>query len=470
MKAWRLHGLGDHRLDEVPMPKAAGHDVLIRIKVIQPSVTDTSVMSGDVFTEATKWIPKWLAEGKPIQRGHEYCGEIVETGQNVTSVKVGDRVCSAGGKTYCGSCAMCLSGRHSECLSPLIMGREVPGAFAEYMCLPEWGVVRIPQGPTDNEVAALQPLSPCIASVRSAEIKIGDTVVVLGQGAVGLGILQAARLAGAGLLVAVARRPENLELAKKFGATDTINTTQTDVVEEVKRLTNGDGADVVFDAAGGSPKYGLSGFETVRQALRMVRRGGKIIQSALLPGAVELDTVLMQRYGIRYQFPLLSDNECLKIAAIWVASGRIQIGPQITHVLHGLERLNEAIKITENKAKHHAVNPAQVVVLRLDGRVGPASPVPGGNHAGCGQHDEYEVPLAEGRDAVRQAPQLLTLRGRRGAALDAVAELAHADPGGGQQPETYENRAHRCNQADEHGHSPARAKQGAERVWPHDKH
>ncbi|MBI2957268.1 MAG: alcohol dehydrogenase catalytic domain-containing protein [Chloroflexi bacterium] len=364
MKAWRMYGFGEHRLDEVPVPEVNDdRAVLIKIKVVQPSITDAEVLKGDAVREASKGMAKCLAEGKPMQFGHEYCGEVVQAGNGVTSLQLGDRVCSPSGKLHCGSCSMCLSGRNPECLTPRYYGVDIPGAFAEYMCLPEWGVVKVPNGPTDNEVAALQAIDSCIASVQAAEVKMGDTVVVLGQGPVGLGILQIAKLAGAGLLVAVARRPENLEISRKYGANVTINARDTNVVGEVKRLTGGSGADVVFDAAGGSPKYGLSGFDTVQQAFQMVRPEGRVIQSANLPpGAVELDSVLMRRNQIAYKNPRRSRIADLQLVAFWVACGRIQIGPQITHVLHGLEKLGEAIEITENKAKHHAVNPAQVVV------------------------------------------------------------------------------------------------------------
>ncbi|MBI2830952.1 MAG: alcohol dehydrogenase catalytic domain-containing protein [Chloroflexi bacterium] len=361
MKAWRLRDFGDHRLVEVPIPELEDRDVLIKVKVVQASVTDTEVLKGKAVALTSSSIGKRLAEGKPVQRGHEYCGEVVETGKGVTLLHIGDRVASPAA-VYCGSCRMCLLGRHSECLSPRHLGGDILGAFAEYLSLPEWAAVRIPDGPTDNEVAALQPLSSCIGSVRSAGIEMGDAVVVLGQGAMGLGILQVAKLAGAGRLIAVARRTENLDLSKKYGASSMINAKQTNVVEEVRRLTESSGADVVFDAAGGSTEHGLSGLETIRQAFKMVRPGGKVIQSAVLTGSLELDTVFMKRNKINYINPLTGTSKFLELAAFWVARGRVQVGPQITHVLHGLEKLPEAIEITENKAKYSATNPAQVVL------------------------------------------------------------------------------------------------------------
>lgn len=360
MKAWRFHDYGDFRLEDVPLPEVKRGWVLVKVKVVQPAVVDKGLIEGMSHIYQTR-IAKMLSEGKPVQPGHEYCGEVVEIGQDVTTLQVGDRVCSAA-YAHCGTCGMCRSGKESKCLSPMTIGVEIPGAFAEYMSMPEWGLVKVPDGPTDNEVAAFQPLSGCVADVRSADIKMEDTVVVLGQGAMGLGCLQIAKLAGAGLLIAADVRPESLDLARDFGANMVVDCREADPVKEVRRLTGDYGADVVFEAAGGRRGDGLAGFQTVQQALQMVRVGGKVIQVANLEGIMELDTVLMRTKRIRYIFPDSAGVESLRCAAFLVASKRIKLGPQITHVLHGLEKLPEAIEITANKAKYRASNPAQIVV------------------------------------------------------------------------------------------------------------
>jgi len=247
-------------------------------------------------------------------------------------------------------------------LSHIGIGVEIPGPFAEYICVPEIGLIKMPDGPTDNEVAAFQPLSSCAAQVRSADIRMGDTVVVLGQGAMGLGVLQMARLAGAGLLIAVDIRPETLDLARDYGANIVINSREVDAVKEVKRLTDNLGADVVFEEAGGRPKDGLAGFQTIKQAMQMVRAEGKIVQGANLDGTLNLDHVFMHSRCIKYIFPSRVVREDFQHAAFLAASGRIKVGPQISHVLHGLEKVPEALEITVNKAKYRATNPPQVVV------------------------------------------------------------------------------------------------------------
>ncbi|MFC2004291.1 zinc-binding dehydrogenase [Chloroflexota bacterium] len=360
MKGWQLHSFGDFRLEDVPVPQVKPRWVLVKVKVVQPSVTDTEKIEGVAVSQHDR-VSRMLKEGKRIQPGHEFCGQVVELGDGVTTLRVGDRV-STPGHMYCGQCVMCRSGEVDQCLSEIGLMFEIPGAFAEYVCIPEWGLVKIPDGPTDNEVATLQPLSACVSYVRSARIEMGESIVVLGQGVIGLGCLQIARITGGGLLIGVDIRRENLELASKCGADMVIDAAKTDPVEEVKRLTDGKGADVVFDAAGGSSKHELSGFETAQQAFKMVRRGGKVIQAAVLEGTMSLDAPFVKGKSIRYIFPDGGGHESMSYAAFLVASKRVLVEPQITHILQGLENLPEAMKITANKAAYRATNPAQIVV------------------------------------------------------------------------------------------------------------
>ncbi|MFH1141911.1 MAG: alcohol dehydrogenase catalytic domain-containing protein, partial [Chloroflexota bacterium] len=178
MKAWRLYDLGDYRFEEVPLPEIKPGWALVKVKVVQIAALEVDHMKGISHGHAiTPTIRKMLSEGKTVRLGHEFCGEVVEIGQGVTTLKVGDRV-SYAGLFPCGTCVGCRSGK--ECLSRLALGGAIPGAFAEYTCVPEQGLEKIPDGPTDNEVAAIQPLRDCAHQVRSADIKMGDTIVVLG--------------------------------------------------------------------------------------------------------------------------------------------------------------------------------------------------------------------------------------------------------------------------------------------------
>ena len=362
MKAWRLHAFGDHRLETVPVPEVKPGWVLLRIKVVQFAVTEAGLVEGMGHVHHTR-LASMMAEGKPVQLGHEFCGEVVEVGEGVTLLKAGDRVTQPGA-FRCGRCAGCRAGK--ECLSPLTIPFDALGAFAEYTTLPEQGLVKVPDGPTDNEVAAFQPLGVCVNFVRNANLRLGDTVVVMGQGAMGLGCLQVARLAGAGMLIGVDRREESLKLSRDFGASVTINAAGTDPVADVKQLTGGAGVDTVFEMAGGRPKSGLAGFEALAQAIQMIKKGGQIVEGANLEGTIELDADTMRARCPKYIFPTppRSQGEDLGYAAFLVASGRVKVAPQISHVVQGLEKLPEAAEITVSKARYRATNPAQIVVSR----------------------------------------------------------------------------------------------------------
>ena len=127
-------------------------------------------------------------------------------------------------------------------------------------------------------------------------------------------------------------------------------------------LTEGRGADVVFECAGGSPKGGLAGHRTLIQAVDAVRSGGKVIGVSWFGGPISLDVDLLRERSLRYVFPDISTYEHLEHTVRLVASGRVRLKPTITHVLQGIESVPEAFEITAHKGKYQAINPAQVMM------------------------------------------------------------------------------------------------------------
>src|SRR5207237_5311754 len=115
------------------------------------------------------------------------------------------------------------------------------------------------------------------AGVERARVAIGDAVVILGQGSMGLECMQVARLSGAGLIITVDVRDGACQVSRELGADHALNAQKDDVAAAIHDLTGGNGADVVFECAGGSPKQGLAGHQTLLQALEVVRSGGKVI-------------------------------------------------------------------------------------------------------------------------------------------------------------------------------------------------
>ncbi|MFC1933004.1 zinc-binding dehydrogenase [Chloroflexota bacterium] len=334
MKAWRVYVTGDMRLDDIPLPEVKPGSVLMKVKLLQLSVTEVvRLQSGLGNLEET------IKEKGPIQLGgHEFCGEVVEVGEGVENVKVGER-------------GFWVHGRMPNCL-------------AEYTAPLASDVMSIPDVISDNEAAAMQPLVSSIGYVYTAKIELGDTVAVLGQGVMGLNCMQISRVCGAGRVIGVDVRDESLAVSAKLGADITIDAHKVDPVEAVLEITKGVGADVIFECAGGNPAQGLSATKTLNQALSMVRNNGKIMQVGLLPHDATVPVSVLNDKSIRYMGHVFGPFRLANYAVNLVKSKRVQVAPYITHVLEGLDKVPKAIEITGNKTKYGAINPAQVVVAQ----------------------------------------------------------------------------------------------------------
>ncbi|MFO0953746.1 MAG: zinc-binding dehydrogenase [Isosphaeraceae bacterium] len=363
MKAWRFHGFGDMRLDDVPEPACPPGHVLVEPLCVQPSVTEAQLAFG-VRTLAYESIKRRLETEAPVQLfGHEFCARVVRLGEGVTRVELGDRV-AARAKLPCGACPLCLDGRNHLCRKGPIIGFQLPGCFAELAVLPEIALVKVDDRLSDSEAACLQSLSDSVAAVETAGIRIGDSVAIFGQGSMGLECLQVARNSGAGLIVTVDVRDEACRVSRELGADVAVNAREADPVEAIRDLTGGNGADVVFECAGGSPTQGLAGTKTLTQAVDAVRSGGKLVGVSWFGSPLELDVDLLRERSLRFLFPDISTYAHLEHTVRLAASGRVRLKPTITHVLEGIESVPRAFEITANKGRYQAINPAQVMICR----------------------------------------------------------------------------------------------------------
>ncbi|HEU0122190.1 MAG TPA: zinc-binding dehydrogenase, partial [Bryobacteraceae bacterium] len=333
--------------------------VLAQVLVVQPSVTEAQLAAG-VRTLAYDRIKKRLETEAPVQLfGHEFCVRIVEVGPGVTRFKPGDRV-AARAKLPCENCPLCDSGRGHLCRKGPIIGFQLPGCFSELAILPEIALTHVDDRISDNEAACLQSLSDSVASVETAEIRIGDSVAFLGQGSMGLECMQIAKVSGAGKIITVDVRDEACAMSLALGADHALNATKVDPVEAIRDLTGGNGADIVFECAGGSPAQGMAGTRSFNQAVDAVRSGGKIIGVSWFGSPFEVDIDLLRERSLRYLFPDISTLAHLQHTVSLVASGRVRLAPTITHILDGIESVPKAFEITANKGKFQAINPAQV--------------------------------------------------------------------------------------------------------------
>jgi threonine dehydrogenase-like Zn-dependent dehydrogenase len=361
MKAWRFYGFNDMRLDQVPEPVCPPRHVIAKVLCVQPSVTEAQLAFG-MRTLAFEKIKRRLETEAPVQLfGHEFCVRIVQTGEGVSRFQVGDRV-AARAKLPCENCPLCLGGLNHLCRKGPIIGFQLPGCFSEYAVLPEIALVKVPDNISDSEAACLQSLSDSVAAVETAQIGIGDTVAIFGQGSMGLECLQIARNSGAGMLITVDVRAEACHMSKELGADCSLKATECDPVSVIREMTGGNGADIIFECAGGSPKQGLAGSQTVLQAIDSVRSGGKIIGVSWFGQPLEIDIDTLRERSLRYLFPDISTLGHLEHTVRLVSSGRVRLKPTITHVLDGIESVPRAFEITANKGRFQGINPAQVMM------------------------------------------------------------------------------------------------------------
>src|SRR4026207_181354 len=237
MRANVFHGKNKIRVEEVDKPRAAAGEACVRVPLPGMCGPDLHIVRGE--------YP--VAPGLVI--GHEPVGVIEELGAGVAGYEIGDRVL-VGAITPCGQCSGCLSGHSSQCghgggyeaLGGWRFGNTINGAQAEYLKVPyaQANLAKIPDELTDEQVVLLADIaSTGFSGAESAQIKIGDSVVVFAQGPIGLCATAGAKLMGASLIIGIDGDEHRLAMAKRMGADVTLDYRDVDVVAEVKRLTGG---------------------------------------------------------------------------------------------------------------------------------------------------------------------------------------------------------------------------------------
>lgn len=234
MKAAVLYGPGDVRIEETDIPQIGDSSILIRIEYC-------GICPSDV-----RWYTGSRKGTYPRRTGHEWAGEVVEVGKDVKSYRPGDRVV-ADWRVVCGHCYYCRRGINNYCSN---FGSGVKGGFCEYGVAIETNLRKIPDAVSYQEACFTEPLACCINGISKNKIQLGDDVLVVGTGPIGLLHVQLARNFGA-RVIACDLVDERLEVAKEVGAHDIVNSSkESDALEKIKELTNGRGADSVIVAVG----------------------------------------------------------------------------------------------------------------------------------------------------------------------------------------------------------------------------
>ncbi|MBI1387048.1 MAG: alcohol dehydrogenase catalytic domain-containing protein [bacterium] len=311
MKALVLTEYNKFEIQQMPTPELGEDDVLIEVKACGICGSDVHGMDGSTGRR----IP-------PIVMGHEAAGVIVETGSLVKGWRTGDHV-TFDSTVYCGSCWHCRRGEINLCDHRMVLGVSCGeyrrhGAYAEYVAVPQRILYRIPGNVSFERAAMVEPLSIAMHAVSLTPITLNDCVLVVGAGMIGLLVIQAAIAAGCGQLIAVDLESEKLELARQLGASIVLNANECNVADEVKRLTEGRGADVAFEAVGAST--------SVNVAVHTLRKGGALTLIGNLAPTIEFPLQAVVTRELRVQGSCASRGDypaCLD----FISRGRVNLDP-----------------------------------------------------------------------------------------------------------------------------------------------
>jgi len=328
MKAAMLYGVRGLDIKNIDIPEVGPGEVLVRVRAATTCGTDLKIFQRGYVEKVIKL---------PTVFGHEWAGDVVKVGEGVSWIKEGMRV-RAGNSAPCLRCKMCQKGKYNLCEDMMWLW----GAYAEYIKVPERIVVlnmqEIPQNLTYEEAAITEPLACVLHGIEEAQIKLGDSVAILGAGPIGLLHLQLAKKLGAERAIISDVVDERLQVAQELGADETINAGHEDIVDMVRLLTEGYGADVVIEAVGIPTTW--------EQSLRMVRKGGTVLEFGGCPPGTEIrvSTELIH-YG---ETTLLGTFHAtpahFKRALNLIASGAIKVKPLITREMK-LDEIKKAFEI-----------------------------------------------------------------------------------------------------------------------------
>lgn len=261
MKALVLEAYNKLVYKEEPKPEYKPNEVLVKVKACGICGSDVHGMDGSTGRR-----------NPPLIMGHEASGIIEEVGKGVHALAPGDRV-TFDSTEYQLNDWYTLQGKYNLSDNRMVLGVSPKeyrrhGAFAEYIVVPEHIVYKLPDKVSFEQAAMVEPVAVASHAIRLTPINLGDTVLVVGAGMIGLFLIQVLKLSNAGSIIAIDLDDQKLELAKKFGADHTLNSRSSDINQTILSLTQNRGVDIAFEAVGIEP--------TVNMAIENVRKGGMV--------------------------------------------------------------------------------------------------------------------------------------------------------------------------------------------------
>lgn len=318
MKVAVMNGVGKMGFVEREIPQPADNEVLVKLEYV-------GICGSDMHYYETGRIGDYVVE-PPFVLGHEPGGVVVEVGKNVTHLKVGDRVALEPGKT-CGHCEYCREGKYNLCPDVVFFATPpVDGVFQEYVAHEAALCFKLPENVDTLEGALIEPLAVGFHAANQGGAHAGQTAVVFGAGCIGLVSMMALKAEGVSRVYVVDIMQKRLDKAMELGATGVINSMNTDVQEEIGRLTEGKGVDLVIETAGMEV--------TTRQAIHVTKKGATIVLVGYsktgempLPLSLALDKELTFKTVFRYRhiYPMAIEA---------VASGKVSLKGIVSNIFN----------------------------------------------------------------------------------------------------------------------------------------
>lgn len=336
MKACVLHAVGDLRCQEVPLPTPNAGQVLVRVAACGVCGSD---------------VPRIFSKGTyrfPLIPGHELAGTVVAVGHGVDASWVGGRV-TVFPLIPCRKCSACEIGAYAQCDDYDYLGSRSDGGFAEFVCVPAWNLVPVPDGVSLEEAAMTEPAAVAVHALRRARMDIGDRVLIFGAGPIGLLVGLWAMAWGAGNVLLADIDPRRLEFARGLGFSHLCNPKEADTLAWIRQVT-GRGADIVVEASGSTA--------ALEQCPHVARPFGKVVLMGNPAGEMRLSqdaywAILRKELTVcgtwNSSFSDLPRNEW-RLALDFMATGRLNVKPLITHRV-SLEGLWDALLMMRDRTE-----------------------------------------------------------------------------------------------------------------------
>ncbi|MCF2662436.1 zinc-dependent alcohol dehydrogenase family protein [Pseudoflavonifractor phocaeensis] len=319
--------LGNQTFETRALPEhdLAADEVLVRVAACGVCGTDVHIYHGDKGSADVQ---------PPVILGHEFSGVVEKTGAGVTKVAVGDHV-TVDPNIYCGECHYCRMGKKQLCAALRAIGVNRNGGFAEYCYVPQSQCYQLSKEVPLAHGAMAEPLACCIHGIDRAQIRPGSTVCVIGGGAIGLLMVQLARLSGASRVILSEPVPLRREIGLQVGADHVIDPVNEPLKERLAQLLGVDGADVVIECVGNTA--------ATAQAFQVAKRGTTVllfsVPKAGTTHPLSLEDVYQKELTIVGS--MINPDTHLRAVEL-INSGRIQLAPLITHH-YPVEQVKEAI-------------------------------------------------------------------------------------------------------------------------------